>query len=92
MVIVRNISTEHYIENLTAKGFVFKEDALGFIQFGKHYTGCNDVQVNLAIELTLKAQRQFDGSFFVSLLEEIKTEQIQTKKAAYELAKIRAII
>ena len=92
MVKVRNVSTEQYMENLTAKGFIFKEDARGFINFGKHYTGCSDLQVNLAIEITLMAQKEFDGSFFISILESMQKERVQTKKAALEMAKMKAII
>lgn len=86
------LSTEEYIQQLTAKGFVFREDSLGFIEFGKHYTGSSDYLVNIAIEVTLKAQKQFDGSFFVSFLEMIKTESVQTKGAAFQLAKEKKII
>ncbi|WP_078380255.1 DUF6123 family protein [Sutcliffiella halmapala] len=86
------LSTEEYIQQLSAKGFVFREDSLGFIEFGKHYTASSDYLVNIAIELTLKAQKQFDGSFFVSILEMIQTESIQTKSAAFQLAKKKKII
>ncbi len=85
-------STEEYLQQLTAKGFKFGEDSLGFIEFGKHYTGSSDYLVNIAIEITLKAQKQFDGSFFVSFLEMIKQEQVYSKKAAFELAKEKKII
>ncbi|MGD6777453.1 DUF6123 family protein [Sutcliffiella horikoshii] len=85
-------STEDYLQQLTAKGFKFGEDSLGFIEFGKHYTDSSDYLVNIAIEITLKAQKQFDGSFFVSFLEMIKQEQVRTKHAAFELAKEKKII
>ncbi|MCM3617292.1 DUF6123 family protein [Sutcliffiella horikoshii] len=85
-------STEEYLQQLTAKGFKFGEDSLGFIEFGKHYTGSSDYMVNIAIEVTLKAQKQFDGSFFVSFLEMIKQEQVQSKQDAFHLAKEKKII
>jgi hypothetical protein len=88
----KTLTTEEYLQLLTAKGFKFREDSLGFIEFGKHYTGSSDYLVNIAIEITLKAQKQFDGSFFVSFLEMIKREQIQSKHAAFELAKDKKII
>ncbi len=84
-------STEEYLQQLTAKGFKFGEDSLGFIEFGKHYTGSSDYMVNIAIEVTLKAQKQFDGSF-VSFLEMIKQEQVQSKQDAFHLAKEKKII
>ncbi|CAG9623765.1 DUF6123 family protein [Sutcliffiella rhizosphaerae] len=85
-------TTEEYLQHLTAKGFKFGEDSIGFIEFGKHYTGSSDHLVNIAIEITLKAQKEFDGSFFVSFLEMIKKEQVLSKKAAFELAKVKNII
>ncbi|WP_096154334.1 DUF6123 family protein [Bacillus sp. FJAT-45066] len=88
----KNDSTEVYIDNLKAKGFIFREDALGFIEFGKHYTGSSDHLVNIAIEITLKAQKQFDGSFFVSFLEILKKEEVDSKKHAYKLAEEKNII
>ncbi|WP_100333652.1 DUF6123 family protein [Bacillus alkalisoli] len=88
----KNDSTEEYIDNLKAKGFIFREDALGFIEFGKHYTGSSDHLVNIAIEITLKAQKQFDGSFFVSFLEILKKEEVDSKKHAYKLAEEKNII
>ncbi|QFT89326.1 hypothetical protein FIU87_11755 [Bacillus sp. THAF10] len=85
-------TTEEYLQELTAKGFKFGEDSLGFIEFGKHYTGSSDYLVNIAIEITLKAQKEFDGSFFVSFLEMIKEEQIYTQQAAFALAQDKNII
>ncbi|WP_223701967.1 DUF6123 family protein [Sutcliffiella deserti] len=86
------LSTEEYLQQLTAKGFIFREDSIGFIEFGKNYTDSSDYLVNIAIEITLKAQKQFDGSFFVSLLEMLKTENIQTKDSAFQLAREKNII
>ena len=88
----KNYSTEEYISYLKSKGFVFREDALGFIEFGKHYTGSSDHLVNIAIEITLKAQKEFDGSFFMSFLELIKKEEVETKKHAYKVAEEKNII
>ena len=88
----KRFSTEDYINYLKSKGFVFKEDALGFIEFGKHYTDSSDYLVNIAIEITLKAQKEFDGSFFVSFLEILKKEEVESKKHAYQLAEEKKII
>jgi hypothetical protein len=39
--------------------------------------------VQAAIEITLKAQKKFDGSFYISLLEIFKQNQIRSRKEAY---------
>jgi hypothetical protein len=75
-------SVEEYLHFLQGKGFHFQEDAIGFIYFGKHYTDASDELVNAAIELTLKAQKQFDGSFYMSLLERFITNKVQTREDA----------
>ncbi|AGK54635.1 DUF6123 family protein [Bacillus sp. 1NLA3E] len=78
---------EEYLHFLQGKGFQFQEDAIGFIYFGKHYTSATDEQVISAIELTLKAQKQFEGSFYVSLLEMLTANQVQTRKDAIQFVK-----
>lgn len=75
-------SVEEYLHFLQGKGFHFQEDAIGFIYFGKHYTDASDELVNATIELTLKAQKQFDGSFYMSLLERFITNKVQTREDA----------
>ena len=78
------MSTEEYVRHLLDKGFLLKDDAIGFIYFGKNYTGASDELANVAIEVTLKAQKSFDGSFYVSLLEWLVSKSITTKKEAYQ--------
>jgi hypothetical protein len=73
---------EEYLHDLRGKGFQFQEDAIGFIYFGKHYTKASDEIINTAIELTLKAQKSFDGSFYLSLLETLAANKIKTRNAA----------
>ncbi|WP_019241925.1 DUF6123 family protein [Bacillus sp. AP8] len=80
------MKVEDYIEQLEFKGFSFGEDARGFIFFGKEYTGASDTMVNAAIEITLKVQKKFDGSFYVSFLEMMKQNQIDTRKKALQFA------
>lgn len=75
-------SVEEYLHFLQGKGFQFQEDAIGFIYFGKHYTNASDELVNATIELTLKAQKQFDGSFYMSLLERLTNNKVQTRREA----------
>ncbi len=71
-----------YVDYLISKGFVLGDDANGFIEFGQHYTDTQDEVVIIAIELTLKIQKEFDGSFFISLLENFKSEEITNRKEA----------
>lgn len=85
-------STTDYLDHLQTKGFNFREDSLGFIEFGKMYTASSDALVNLAIEITLKAQLQFDGSFFIAILEMLKANNISTKREAYKLIKSKKLI
>ncbi|EKN63732.1 hypothetical protein M670_03678 [Schinkia azotoformans MEV2011] len=85
-------STSDYLNHLQTKGFSFREDTLGFIEFGKIYTASSDKLVNLAIEITLKAQYEFDGSFYIAILEMFKAHNIKSKKAAYKLIKERNIL
>lgn len=85
-------STSDYLNHLRAKGFSFREDSLGFINFGKMYTESPDKLVNLAIEITLKAQLEFDGSFFIAILEMFKAHNISGKKEAYKLLEEKNIL
>ncbi|MBM4762061.1 DUF6123 family protein [Bacillus sp. B15-48] len=75
-------SLENYLQNLKSKGFHFGEDVIGFIYFGKQYTGASDELTNVAIEYTLKAQRKFDGSFYISLLETFSNNGICNREEA----------
>jgi hypothetical protein len=75
-------TVEDYLHHLEGKGFQFQEAAIGFIFFGKHYTNASDEMINTAIELTLKAQKSFDGSFYVSLLETLISNKISTREDA----------
>ncbi|MFZ7943107.1 MULTISPECIES: DUF6123 family protein [Bacillaceae] len=85
-------TVEEYLCYLTGKGFHFQEDAVGFIFFGKHYTNASDEMTNTAIELTLKAQKSFDGSFYMSLLETFISNQINTRKAAIHFVKKQELL
>jgi hypothetical protein len=84
-------TVEEYIGFLESKGFAFKDDAIGFIYFGKQYTNADDFLVNLALEMTLKAQKKFDGSFYISLLEALKQEKVHTRLQAELFAKERGL-
>ncbi|WP_379967781.1 DUF6123 family protein [Ectobacillus sp. sgz5001026] len=75
--------TIEYIYFLHAKGFRLSKDALGFIEFGQKYTASSDELVIVAIETTLKHQRNFDGSYFIALLERLHQENISDVKQAH---------
>ena len=86
------LTVEDYLDNLKGKGFQFQEDAIGFIFFGKHYTNASDEIINIAIELTLKVQKHFDGSFYVALLEMLTENKINSRKAALKYVKEKEIL
>jgi hypothetical protein len=86
------LTVEEYLHDLKGKGFQLQEDAIGFIYFGKHYTNASDEIIITAIEVTLKAQKTFDGSFYMSLLETLKANQLQTKKAALKFIKDHELV
>ncbi|MCA1039885.1 DUF6123 family protein [Bacillus infantis] len=85
-------TVEEYLNHLESKGFQFREDAKGFVYFGKQYTNASDELANAAIEITLKAQKAFDGSFYVSLLEMLIANGITTRKEALHFIKQRELL
>jgi hypothetical protein len=78
---------EDYICRLSSKGFRLGEEAIGFIYFGKQLTSAPDWIVNIALEYTLKAQKRFDGGFYISLLETLVNSNISTRKEADQVMK-----
>ncbi|WP_338470026.1 DUF6123 family protein [Niallia sp. XMNu-256] len=76
-----------YIDFLQSKGFHLHEDAIGFIYYGKQYTKASDELINSAIELTIKAQKKFDGSFYLSLLETLVRGKVKTRSGAIQFVK-----
>lgn len=86
------MTVEEYLNTLHSKGFQLHEDAIGFIHFGKRYTNASDEIVITAIELTLKAQKSFDGSFYISLLETLVENKIKTRNAAIQFAKEKELL
>lgn len=85
-MIGRNDQLGNYLLRLEEKGFKFGEDIIIFIYFGKQSTGSSDYLAALSIELTLKCQKRFDPSFYLSFLERLQAHKITTKKQAYALA------
>lgn len=83
---------EDYLLFLKEKGFCFEDDAIGFIYFGKHFTNASDKLVNVAIEVTLKAQKRFDGSFYLSLLELFTDNNICHRQEALHLVEKKGLL
>lgn len=81
-----------YVQYLGSKGFRFGEDAIGFIYFGKQYTNASDEIARAALELTLKVQKNFDGSFYISMLELFKSNQISSRIEAIKFVKEQNIL
>ncbi|RJS59491.1 DUF6123 family protein [Bacillus sp. PK3_68] len=75
-----------YLLKLEEKGFRFSDEMIAFIYFGKRSTNASDLLVIAGIELTLKVQKEFDGSFFLSLLEWFKEKGIADRQTALSFA------
>lgn len=86
MLKAKELPLDDFLLDLRRKGFKFEEDVIGFIYFGKQYTGASDSIIKAAIEITLKAQKEFDGSFYISLLESLKQNNIHSRNSAFEYA------
>lgn len=80
-------TVSQYVDFLNEKGFRLKDDAIGFIQFGKQYTHATDELTITAVELTLKTQKEFDGSFYISLLETLVKNKVKNRGAAIRFVK-----
>lgn len=81
-----------YVNFLKDKGFMLKEDAIRHISFGKQKTNATDEITITAIELTLKSQKEFDGSFFISLLETLVKSKVKNRGAAIRFVKEQELI
>lgn len=92
MRILYRETVDYFLQELSSKGFKLREEAIKFIDFGQKYTQSPDYLVNLAIEITLKAQREFDGSYFIALLEVFTEKGIKDRKQAYQFATQSRII
>ena len=78
---------EKFLLMLEERGFKFSQETISFIYFGKHLTALSDELITAGIELTIKIQKNFDGSFYISLLELFKNNHIETRKQAIALLK-----
>ncbi|WP_431799176.1 DUF6123 family protein [Halobacillus andaensis] len=74
----------NYLEDLWTRGFKLSDEHVHFIYFGKNSTNTEDWKVIVALQITLKYQKKFDPSFYISVLELIGRETVTTKKHAYQ--------
>ncbi|ANB56285.1 hypothetical protein GFC29_555 [Anoxybacillus sp. B7M1] len=89
---MRKQTIEQYFLFLESKGFRFHEDVFRFVQFGKQYVQASDELTIMALEWTLKIQKQFDGSFFLSLLEEFCQQRLETRQQVQLFMKEKGLI
>ena len=80
-------TVDQYVIFLNNKGFQLREDAIGFIHFGKESTNASDEIAITAVELTLKTLKEFDGSFYISLLETLVKSKVKNRGAAIRFVK-----
>ncbi|SER12076.1 hypothetical protein SAMN04487944_101301 [Gracilibacillus ureilyticus] len=82
----------YFLENLWTKGFKLTDEEVQFIYFGMKYTNTTAKQVKIALSLTLQLKLQFDGSFYISLLELCQNHNIGTMREARNALKEKQII
>lgn len=71
-----------FLEDLWAQGFRLSDDNIHFIYLGKKMTKAPDWKVILALKATIQVQKQFVGSFYLSLLELLADSSIKNEKDA----------
>ncbi|TFE03035.1 DUF6123 family protein [Jeotgalibacillus salarius] len=86
-----NQTLDDFVADLHARGFKLDDEAIGFIYFGKKFTGAQDPLIKMAIEATLKCQKRFDSSFYMSVLEELSSEKLKSKKEMTEHLKSKGV-
>ncbi len=79
-------SLEEYLLELASRGFKLPDEAIGFIYFGKKFTDAEDIQVIAALKITLLSKNQFDGSFYLSLVELFCEKEIHSMRKAEQVA------
>ncbi|WP_226034737.1 DUF6123 family protein [Aquibacillus saliphilus] len=82
----------YYIEDLWTKGFKLTDEEVRFIYFGKNSTDAPEWKIMLALRITLRVQKSFDASFFLSLLELLNSDTIKTKKEANTALKDKGFV
>ncbi|MCP3030742.1 DUF6123 family protein [Halobacillus sp. A1] len=84
-------SLAYYLEDLWSRGFKLSDEDVHFIYFGKNSTNVEEWKTILALKMTLKLQKKFDPSFYISVLEHISSSSITTRKQAYESLERRGL-
>lgn len=82
----------YYLEDLWSKGFKLSDEDVQFIYFGKNSTNATEWKTIIALRMTLKVQKSFDPSFFISVLEHVSRPHIKHKRQAYESIESRLSI
>ncbi len=59
----------YFIEDLWTQGFKLTDENIRFIYLGKNSTNAEDWKVIKALKVTLQLKVEFDGSFYLSVLE-----------------------
>ncbi|WP_440895694.1 DUF6123 family protein [Amphibacillus sp. Q70] len=84
-------SLADYLEYLWDKGFKLTDEQVRFIYFAKKYTNSNEWLSCVALEITLKLQLYFNGSFYISLLEVLNEFKVKTRKDVNQVLKQKGI-
>ena len=85
-------TVDQYVDFLEENGIMLKYDAIDYITFNKQKINATDEITNTAIELTLKTKKEFDSSFFISLLETFVKCKVKNRGAAIRFVKEQELI
>ena len=84
-------SLADYLENLWDKGFKLTDEQVRFIYFAKKFTNSNEWLACVALENTLKFKFNFNGSFYISLLELLNEHDVSSRNEALQVLKQKGI-
>lgn len=73
-------SLAEFLEHLWDCGFKLTDEQVRFIYFAKKYTNSSEWLSSIALEMMLKLQFNFDGSFYISLLELLNESGVRSRK------------
>ncbi|QPC46644.1 DUF6123 family protein [Mangrovibacillus cuniculi] len=79
------MTLDYYLQRLVDRGFSFREDAVGFIYFGKQSSNLPEEVIIAAIEATIKSHYSFDSSYYLSLLDLFQSMGVQTRMQAIQV-------
>ncbi|MFD1018430.1 DUF6123 family protein [Thalassobacillus hwangdonensis] len=80
----QNHTLAYFLEDMWTKGFKLSDEDVRFVYFGRNSTNAPDWKVIIALKATLQFQHTFDGSFYMSILEHLSKEGIQSRKMAWQ--------